>query len=151
MTPRRSTKRAVRKDATLAIVRNGGRKAIKDADLASRFGVTLGAFYRRLGDKLLLLPRQSMFRLAPKKSRGTASTPSALCFTQSGVILVAALFGGKRALQAGVEVALGLKTRRRSSKQKQRRPRRADDPDRAAAYDQALARLHAQMSKIVDS
>ncbi len=47
-----------------------GCKAIKDADLASLFGVRLPAFYKRLGQKLWMLSKDMYFKLSPRYARG---------------------------------------------------------------------------------
>lgn len=127
------------------IVHYRGRKGVKDETLAKRCGFTdVEQMYRVLGQKLLLLPRSCWFELPPAKRSGKEQDPArpVMVFTLSGVIMVAAWLATECALEVSIALAPLLRTRRRASKNKQRRPSRADDPKRQTQYEGAVDRLH---------
>lgn len=130
------------------IIHNRGRKAVRDVDLACQFGLTVEQMYARLGHKLLMFSRSSWFEVQPEKQRGAHSRP-VIAFTLSGVIMVSASLGMEHALAAGMELLPLLKTRRRSSKNKQRRARRAHDPSRQSQYERVFATLQAELHKLL--
>lgn len=132
----------------LTIIHNRGRKAVRDEDLAHRVGLTVGQMYGRLGRKFLLFSRSSWFEVLPEKQRGAHSHP-AIAFTLSGVIMMTASLGMETALAAGMEIVPLLKTRRRSSKNKQRRPRRAHDPSRQAKYQTVFTTFQAEINRLL--
>lgn len=139
-------------DIAHLIIHNRGRKAVRDEDLAQRFGLTVEQMYRRLGRKLLLFSRSSWFEVQPEKraqnSKSGHSRP-AIAFTLSGVIMVSASLGMEHALAAGMAIVPLLKTRRRSSKNRRRRSRRANEPERQAQYQKVFATLQVEMSKLL--
>lgn len=137
-------------DIERLIIHNGGRKAVRDEDLARQFGLTVEQMYRRLGRKLLLFSRSSWFEVQPQKGSVTRSRP-AVAFTLNGVIMVSASLGMEQALTAGMAIVPLLKTRRRSSKNRQRRPRRVHDPSRQAMYETVFARLQAEMQRLLSA
>lgn len=139
------------------IIHHRGRKAVKEEDLARRFGLTVEQMYRRLGRKLLLFSRSSWFEVQPEKGPGKRPVKnerghprSAIAFTLSGVIMVSASLGMEHALAAGMAFVPLLKTRRRSSKNRQRRPRRANDSQRQAQYQKVFANLQLELSKLLE-
>ncbi len=104
--------------------------------------------YRRLGQKLLKLARSSWFELQPEKgSSDEAQSRPMIVFTLSGVIMICAWLNTERALDAGMGLAPLLKNRRRASKNKERRPRRSNDPPRQAKYQSASARLRVEVAR----
>jgi hypothetical protein len=129
--------------ATVAslIITVEGCKAIKDADLASLFGVSLPGFYKRLGRKLWMLTKDMYFKLSPRYARGRLDTQPPLAFTQKGVILIASIFGDDDSLEIGMDVVHALRTRRRASAHKKRPVRRKIDAEKAARYYEAMARM----------
>jgi hypothetical protein len=134
----------------LTLIHNRGRKAMRDEDLARHFGLTAEQMYRRLGRKLLLFARSSWFEVLPEKGSKVHVRP-ALAFTLSGVILVSAALGMERAVEAGMAIVPLLKTRRRSSKNRERRPRRAQDPSRQARYARAFERLQVGLQRLLSA
>lgn len=150
MTRRRAARREPVEEFAHLIIHNRGRKAIRDEDLAHRFGLTVEHMYRRLGCKLLLFSRTSWFELQPEKGSEKARRGHfrpMIAFTLSGVIMVSASLGMERALAAGMTIVPLLKTRRRSSKNRQRRPRRLDDPPKQTHYEKVFATLQAELAK----
>lgn len=129
---------------------------MQEQELARRCGISLEQMYRRLGSKLLLFSRTSWFEVQPQKRAGMKqgahrdrpSRPS-IAFTQSGVILVGASLGTQQALRAAMALVPLLRTRRRSSKNRERRPRRANDPPRQARYRRVFAKLQAEMARLL--
>lgn len=138
------------KDIAQLTVYHHGRKGVRDADLANACGCTLEQMYGRLGHKLLLLARSSWYELRPAKS-GQGEARPVTVFTLSGVIMIAAWLGSDRALNFATDILPLLKMRQRASKNKQRRPRRVNDPTRQERYERAQARLQAQVSKVSGS
>lgn len=132
------------------IIHNCGRKAVRDEDLAPQFGLTVEQMYRRLGRKLLLFSRSSWFEVQPEKGSATHSRP-AVAFTLNGVIMVGASLRMERALAAAMAIVPLLKTRRRSSKNRERRPRRAQDPTRQASYERVFAKLQAELQRLLSA
>ena len=137
-------------DLERLIIHNRGRKAVRDEDLAGQFGLTVEQMYRRLGRKLLLFSRSSWFEVQPEKGSVTHPRP-AVAFTLNGVIMLSASLRMERALAAGTAIVPLLKTRRRSSKNRERRPRRVQDPSRQAAYEQVFAKLQAELQRLVSA
>lgn len=129
--------------ATVAplIVTVDGCKALKDTDLAALFGVSLPVFYRRLGRKLWMLSKDMYFKLTPRYARGRLDAQPALAFTQTGVIMIASIFGDDDSLEIGMDIVQALRNRRRGSTQKQRPGRRKIDAEKAARYYEAMARM----------
>jgi hypothetical protein len=129
--------------ATIAslVITVDGCKAIKDADLASLFGVSLPAFYKRLGRKLWMLTKDMYFKLSPRYARGRLDTQPPLAFTQTGVILIASIFGDDDSLEIGMDVVHALRNRRRGSTHKKPPARRPTDAEKAARYYEAMARM----------
>lgn len=136
-------------DLERLIIHHHGRKAVLDADLARRSGLTVEQMYRRLGRKLLLFSRSSWFEVQPQKGSESRSR-TALAFTLSGIIMVSASLGMEQALAAGMAFVPLLKTRRRSSKNRERRPPRARDPSRQAVYERVFAKLQAELKRLLD-
>jgi len=136
------------------IIHNRGRKAIKEADLARECGLSVEQMYRRVGHKLLLFSRGSWFEVLPEKRRvarqrtHSSSRPD-IAFVLSGVIMITAALGADHALKTGMALAPLLRTRRRSSKNRRRRPSRANDPPRQVGYERVFARLQSQMRKLL--
>ena len=131
------------------IVHHRGRKGVKDAHFAAECGFTAEQMYRRLGEKLLKLARSSWFEMQPEKRGGeTGESRPMIVFTLSGVITMCAWLGTDRALETGMALAPLLKNRHRASKNKERRPRRVNDPVRQEKYLSAAARLQAEVSKV---
>lgn len=132
------------------IVHSSGRKGVRDADFADRCGLTVKQMYGRLGQKLLTLARSSWFELQPDKRSGDrADARPVIVFTLSGVIMISAWLGTGRALEFAMAVVPMLKTRRRSSKNRKRRPPRKDDPARQAIYERVLAKLQEEMQRVL--
>jgi hypothetical protein len=137
------------------IIHNRGRKAIKEGDLAYQCGLTVEQMYRRVGYRLLLFSRGSWFEVQPEKHREELRRKSLnsrpdIAFVLSGVIMMTASLGMKQALKAGMALMPLLRTRRRSSKNRERRPRRANDPPRQAEYAKVFAKLQSQMRKLLE-
>jgi len=129
------------------VVHNRGRKGVKDAVLAEECGVSAKEMYRRLGQKLLYIPRSGWFEQEQeKRNRDQDSTLPILVFTLTGVIAITAWLDTPQSHKAGLTLAPLLSTRRRASKNKQRRPPRVDDAARQAKYESALTRLQAARS-----
>ena len=143
-------KRVPAEDLEHLIIHNRGRKAVRDEDLARQFGLSVEQMYRRLGRKLLLFARSSWFEVLPEKGSTTHLRP-AVAFTLSGVILVSASLGSERALAAGMAIVPLMKTRRRSSKNRKRRPPRKDDLSRQAVYASVLAKLQQVMQRVLSA
>lgn len=123
------------------IVKIDGDKALKDSDLAALFGIRLSTFYARLGNKLWHFQPRAFHKLSKAHDRGRQDARPTLAFTQAGVMLVAGIFGDDRSLDLGMDIAHALRTRRRVSVGKKSPGRRANDPLRAAHYDEAKQRL----------
>jgi hypothetical protein len=132
------------------VIHHRGRKGVKDAALAEACGFTeVEQMYRLLGRKLLLLSRSCWFELQPdRRNSGKDQAYPVNVFTLSGVIMITTWLATERALKVGMALVPLLGTRRRASKNKQRRPRRAADPPRQAKYQSALARLQIEWSKL---
>lgn len=132
------------------IVHHRGRKGVRDAELARECGFTEAwQMYRQLGQKLLLLSRSCWFELRPEKPGSDENRPRPVyIFTLSGVMMITAWLATERALNVGRALASLLGTRRRASKNRQRRPRRADDPSRQRKYQSSLARLELASSRV---
>jgi hypothetical protein len=135
-------------DLERLIIHNRGRKAVRDEDLARSFGLTVEQLYRRLGRKLLLFSRSSWFEVQPEKG-SDRHTRTAIAFTLSGIIMLSASLGMEHALATGMALVPLLKTRRRTSKNRQRRPRRNADPSRQAMYEQVFAKLQAELQRLL--
>jgi hypothetical protein len=141
-------KRASSKHFAHLITHHEGLKGVKDAALAAECGYEeVQQMYRCLGQKLLLLSRSCWFELRSSKRDEDQSRPVYI-FTLSGVIMITIWLATERALQVGMALAPLLTTRRRASKNKQRRPRRAHDPRRQAKYQRAVGRLHVARSRL---
>ena len=132
------------------IIHNRGRKAVRDQDLASCFGLRVEQMYRRLGRKLLLFSRDSWFEVQPEKGSTRHPRP-AIAFTLNGVIMVSASLRMEQALAAGIAILPLLKTRRRSSKNRPRRARRMRDPSRQASYATVFANLQTRMQRLLSA
>lgn len=133
-------------DIAQLVVYNSGRKGIRDADLAEVCGFTAEQMYGRLGHKLLQLARSSWFELQPAKSSDQRDDRPVIVYTLSGVIMITAWLGSERALEFAIAILPLLKIRRRASKNKQRRPRRVNDPSREAKYQRRMAGLQAKVA-----
>jgi hypothetical protein len=146
----RSRRRASSTHLAHLVVHHRGRKGVKDAALARECGFTeVQQMYRLLGQKLLLLARSCWFELRPEKRAGDEDQQRpVIVFTLSGVIMVTTWLATERARNVGMTLAPLLTTRRRASKNKQRRPRRMNDPPRQTKYQRALARLQIEWSKL---
>jgi len=125
------------------VVHHRGLKGVKDADLAEECGFSEAQqMYQQLGQKLLKLTRSCWYELRTnKRGADEGQARPTYVFTLSGVIMVTAWLATERALEVGMALAPLLRTRRRASKIKQRRPRRANDPVRQAKYERAVAGL----------
>lgn len=134
------------------IIHNRGRKGVKDADLAHACGFTVQQMYRRLGQKLLKLTPSCRFELRSGRhdSDGDQGRP-VYAFTLSGVIMIMTWLGTDRALDVGTALVPLLEVRRRASKNKQRRPRRQDDPPRQTKYQLAWGRFQIQRIRLEKS
>jgi hypothetical protein len=132
------------------IVHHRGRRGVKDAALAEKCGFPdVQQMYRRLGQKLLELTRSCWFEIRSDKSDSEQDPPRRVyIFTLSGVMMIAAWLRSDRALEVAMALAPLLSVRRRASKNKQRRPRRQDDPPRQGKYQTAWTRFEAQRSKL---
>jgi hypothetical protein len=118
-----------------------GDKALKDSDLAALFGISLSKLYARIGRKLWHFKPRAFHKLGKAHDRGRTDARAALAFTQAGVLVIAGIFGDDATLEAGMDIAHALKTRRRSSAKKKAPLRRAKDPAKTARYDEAKRRL----------
>jgi hypothetical protein len=65
--------------------------------------------------------------------------------------MVSASLRMERALVAGLAILPLFKTRRRSSKNRERRARRKDDPSRQAMYEKVFARLQAEVQRVLSA
>lgn len=137
-------------DLERLIIHNRGRKAVRDADLAREFGLTVEQMYRRLGRKLLLFARSSWFEVQLEKG-SSAHTRTAIAFTLSGIIMVSASLRMESALAAGMAIVPLLKTRRRASKNRQRPARRKDQASRQAMYEKVFARLQLELQRLLSA
>jgi hypothetical protein len=139
-----SRKRASSEHLAHLIVHYRGLKGVKDAVLADICGFTEARqLYRALGQRLLLLSRSCWFELQPSKRGGDEDQARPVnVFTLSGVIMITTWLATERALEVGMALAPLLRTRRRASKNKQRRPPRSDDPVRQAKYQKAIANAY---------
>ncbi|WP_129642068.1 hypothetical protein [Peristeroidobacter agariperforans] len=118
-----------------------GCKAIKDADLAALFGLSLAAFYKRVGSKLWMLNKSMHIKLPKRYARGRLDTYPPLAFTHNGVLLIAAVLGDDDSLEIGMEVVHALRNRRRNSARKKRSDRRENDAEKSRHYSEAMARM----------
>jgi hypothetical protein len=141
MTRARPPKRVDASAIASLVITVEGCKAIKDADLAALLGVSLPAFYKRIGHKLWMLSKDMYFKLSRRYARGRLDAHPTLAFTQKGVILIASIFGDDDSLDIGMDVVHALRNRRRSSAHKKRPGRRKIDADKAARYYEAMARM----------
>jgi hypothetical protein len=141
MTRARLPKRVDANAIASLVITVEGCKAIKDADLAALLGVSLPAFYKRIGHKLWMLSKDMYFKLSRRYARGRLDAQPTLAFTQKGVILIASIFGDDDSLNIGMDVVHALRNRRRSSVHKKRPGRRKIDADKAARYYEAMARM----------
>ena len=123
------------------VIQVRGDKAIKDSDLAALFGIRLSTLYARISGKLWRFKPRAFHKLSKAHDRGRLDGRPTLAFTQAGVLLVAGILADDASLETGMEIAHVLKTQRRSSAHKKRPARRADDPKKAASYDEARRRL----------
>jgi hypothetical protein len=145
-----SRKRAASEHFAHLIVPHEGLKGVKEGALAGECGYKeVQQMYRRLGRKLLLLTRSCWFELRSSK-RKDQSRP-VYVFTLSGVIMITIWLGTDRALDACMALAPLLTTRRRTSKNKQRRPRRTSDARRQAKYQKAVDNLYIARSRLEKS
>lgn len=120
-----------------------GVKAIRDKDVAALFGLSRAALYDRIAGKLWRFKPRAFYKLSQSNDRGRRDARPALVFTQSGVMLIAGILADDDSLEIGMDIAHALKIRRRSSAQKKRPARRANDPEKTAGYDAAKTRLTA--------
>lgn len=141
MTRARPPKRVDASAIASLVITVEGCKAIKDADLATLLGVSLPAFYKRIGHKLWMLSKDMYFKLSRRYARGRLDAHPTLAFTQKGVILIASIFGDDDSLGIGMDVVQALRNRRRTSVHKKRPGRRKIDADKAARYYEAMARM----------
>lgn len=143
-------KRESSKQFAHLITHHEGLKGVKDAVLAAECGYKkVQQMYRCLGQRLLLLSRSCWFELrSSQRGRGEHPSRPEYVFTLSGVIMITIWLATERALQVGMALAPLLTTRRRTSKNKKRRPRRAHDPRRQAKYQRALDRLTIARSRL---
>lgn len=141
MTRARPPKRVDASAIASLVITVEGCKAIKDADLATLLGVSLPAFYKRIGHKLWMLSKDMYFKLSRRYARGRLDAHPTLAFTQKGVILIASIFGDDDSLDIGMDVVQALRNRRRTSVHKKRPGRRKVDADKAARYYEAMARM----------
>lgn len=153
MTVARSSGRVLPSTVAPLIITVRGCKAIKDSDLAALFGLSLTAFYDRVGGKLWKFQPTAFYKLSKAHDRGRMDRRPVLAFTQPGVIMVAGLLGDDEALEIGMDIAHALQNRRRSSAHKKRPAKRAGDPEKAERYYQARAhmmqgRLHELLKKL---
>ncbi|MFC4310864.1 hypothetical protein ACFPN2_17345 [Steroidobacter flavus] len=118
-----------------------GCKAIKDADLATLFGLGLAAFYKRIGRKLWMLRPGWYFKLAKRYARGRLDTQPSLAFTQNGVLLIASILGDEDSLEIGMDIVQALRHRRRDSAHKKRPVRRKNSAEKSQRYYEAMARM----------
>jgi len=141
MTPPRPPKRVDASAIASLIITVEGCKAIRDVDLAALLGISLRELYKRIGRKLWLLKSPGYFKLAKPYARGRLDTHPSLAFTHSGVMLVASILGDDASLEIGMDIVYALRNRRRGSVQKKRLSRRQGDPEKAARYYEATARM----------
>ncbi|WP_129776500.1 hypothetical protein [Peristeroidobacter soli] len=118
-----------------------GRKAIRDADLATLFGLGLTAFYKRIGRKLWMLRPGWYFKLSKRYARGRLDTQPSLAFAQNGVLLIASILGDDDSLETGMEIVQALRSRRRGSTQKKRPARRKHCAEKSQRYYESMARM----------
>jgi hypothetical protein len=131
------------------ITRHRGRKGVKDAALAKECGFTVDEMYRRLGSKLLMIPRSGWFAMEPDQPDNDQELAlPIIVFTKNGVIAVTAWLDTDRSREVGLRLVHLLSTRRRASKNKSRRPRRAHDPARQAKFQRADAPLRVAWRKL---
>lgn len=137
----RTCRRVSASKVAALVIQIRGDKAIKDADLAALFGISLSTLYARISGKLWRFKPAAFHKLSKAHDRGRLDGRPTLAFTQAGVMLVAGILADETSLQIGMDIAHVLKTQRRSSTHKKRPSRRADDPKKAASYDEAKSRL----------
>jgi hypothetical protein len=133
-----------RVDATAiaaVVIAVDGRKAIRDADLATLFGLGLATFYKRIGRKLWMLRPGWYFKLSKRYARGRLDTHPSLAFTQNGVLLIASILGDDDSLEIGMDIVQALRSRRRGSAQKKRPARRTHNAEKSQRYYEAMARM----------
>ena len=149
----RMPKRVSASKVAALVIQIRGNKAIKDADLADLFGMSVATLYARISGKLWRFKPTAFYKLSKAHDRGRLDARPTLAFTQAGVMLVAGILADDKSLEIGMDVAHALRTRRRSSPHKKRAARRAEDPKKSARYAAAksrlnTARLHALTGKI---
>lgn len=148
MTVARITGRVDANTIAPLIVNVRGYKTIKDSDLAALFGISLTAFYERIGGKLWRLQPTAFFKLSKAYDRGRLDRRPVLAFTQSGVMMVAGILGDDESFEIGLDIARAMKNRRRSSAHKKRPAKRTHDPDKSERYFQA--RAHMMQSRLYE-
>lgn len=121
-----------------------GDKALKNADLAALFGISLTTLYRKIGRKLWCFQPKGFYKLSRAHDRGRLDARPVLAFTQIGVVTIAGLLGDDESLEIGMEIAHVMRIRRRSSAHKKAPVRRVKDPAKTAGYDAAKSRLITQ-------
>lgn len=147
-----SRKRAASNHFAHLIVHHERQKGVKDAVLARECGFSVRQMYGRLGQHLLELTRSCWFELRRDKHKRDQDPPRRVyIFTLSGVIMVTARLRSERALEVATALAPLLTTRRRASKNKQRRPRRTHDARRQARYQRAVDNLYIARSRLEKS
>lgn len=139
----RAPKRATARELAELLITIRGDKAIRDSDLAALFGISVPRLYAKIGRKLWYLQPKAFHKLSKSRDHGPRGPRPMLAFTQSGVILIASIFGDETSLEIGMDIARAMKTRRRSSAYKKTPPRRAKDPAKAASYAEAKSHLAA--------
>jgi hypothetical protein len=149
MSPPRVYRRLSARRIASVVIQVRGEKAIKDADLAALFGITLSQLYARINGKLWRFKPTAFHKLAKAHHRGRQDARQPLAFTQAGVMLVAGILADDTSLEIGMEIAHALRTRRRSSTQKKRPVARAKDPKKAKRYAEARSRLTAARLRAV--
>jgi hypothetical protein len=137
----RAQRRVSASKVAALVIQVHGDKAIKDADLAALFGISVATMYARIKGKLWRFQPAAFYELPRAHDRGRRDARPSLAFTQSGVMLVAGVLANDAALEIGMDIAHVLKTRRRSSAYKKRPVARAHDPEKTAGYREAKSRL----------
>ena len=143
MTRRRVTDEAIAR----LVIRRRGRKGLKGADLAALLGATPPHMYQSIRGTLRVFARSCVLHMqGAKGSPRYGPFPSSPVFTLSGVIAVTgvyyAQFRDKRALEIGVDAALTLRQRGRSSATKKRVRRKSGAGPRSPARQRADKHLH---------
>lgn len=137
----RTPKRVSASKVAALVIQVHGDKAIKDADLAALFGISLAMLYAKIKGKLWHFQPTAFHKLTRTHDRGRLDARPALAFTRAGVLLVAAMLADDASLEMGMDIAHALKNRRRSSAHKKRPARRADDLEKSERYEEAMSRL----------